>query len=231
MIPGMWLTEGGQSATGALIDHVLQAHARYAEIASLAQARSISVYALLNERLGELAGDSSTPGTLTRDLHVLPDHHGNRSPRADPSLRGMISGLKLSASVDSLALEYLATIQAIAHGTRHIIDTMNAHGYRISTVIATGGDSKNPVFLREHADATGARISLPREPEAVLLGSAILAARAAGRFPSVVEAMTQMSAVSSVIEPNPAARAFHDKKQRVFLRMHDDQLAYRREMA
>jgi len=231
MIPGMWLTEGGQSATGALIDHVLQTHARYAEILALAQARSSNVYALLNERLSELSGASATPGTLTRDLHVLPDHHGNRSPRADPSLRGMISGLKLSASVDALALEYLATIQAIAHGTRHIIDTMNAHGYRISTVIATGGDSKNPVFLREHADATGARLLLPREPEAVLLGSAILAACAAGRFPSVVQAMSQMSAVSTVIEPNPAARAFHDKKQRVFLRMHDDQLAYRREMA
>ena len=142
----------------------------------------------------------------------------------------MISGLKLSASVDALALEYLATIQAIAHGTRHIIDTMNAHGYRIDTVIATGGDSKNPVFLREHADASGARILLPREPEAVLLGSAMLAACAAGRFPSVVEAMKQMSAIASVIEPNPSARAFHDKKQRVFLRMHDDQLAYRRLM-
>jgi len=79
-----------------------------------------------------------------------------------------------------LALEYLATIQAVAHGTCHIIDTMNAHGYRISTTAqSTGGDSKNPVFLREHADATGARLLLPREPEAVLLGSAILAARAA----------------------------------------------------
>ncbi len=231
MIPGMWLTEGGQSATGALIDHVLESHARYPEISALARARSISVYAFLNERLAELAGPSATPGTLTHDLHVLPDHHGNRSPRADPSLRGMISGLKLSASIDTLALEYLATMQAIAHGTRHIIDTLNAHGYRISTVIATGGDSKNPLFLREHADATGARILLPKEPEAVLLGSAMLAASAAGRFPSVVAAMTQMSGVSSVIEPNPAARAFHDKKQRVFLRMHDDQLAYRREMA
>jgi len=230
MIPGMWLTEGGQSATGALIDHVLQSHARYAEIAALAAARSISVYTLLNERLDELAGSSATPGTLTRDLHVLPDHHGNRSPRANPTLRGMISGLKLSATVDALALEYLATVQAIAHGTRHIIDTMNTHGYRIDTVIATGGDSKNPVFLREHADATGARILLPKEPEAVLLGSAMLAACASGHFASVVEAMTRMAAVSSVITPNAAVRAFHDKKQRVFLRMHDDQLAYRREM-
>ena len=231
MIPGMWLTEGGQSATGALIDHVLESHARYAELVERARAQKTSVYALLNERLEALSPLGTLPGALTSDLHVLPDHHGNRSPRADPTLRGMVSGLKLSASVDQLALLYLATIQAIAHGTRHIIDTMNAHGYRISTLIVTGGDSKNPVFLREHADATGARLLLPAEPEAVLLGSAILAARAAERFPNVVDAMAHMARVAHVIEPNPGARAFHDAKQRVFLRMHADQLAYRQEMA
>ncbi|HEX3776054.1 MAG TPA: FGGY-family carbohydrate kinase [Polyangiaceae bacterium] len=229
MIPGMWLTEGGQSATGALIDHVLQSHARYAELTNLAATRKTSVYALLNERLAALAAPEA-PWTLTRELHVLPDHHGNRSPRADPTLRGMISGLKLSSTVDQLALEYLATIQAIAHGTRHIIDAMNDSGYRISTVIVTGGDSKNPVFLREHADVLGARLLLPREPEAVLLGSAMLAARAANQFPSVIAAMTQMGQIAHVIEPNPSARAFHEAKHRVFLRMHEDQLAYRREM-
>jgi FGGY-family pentulose kinase len=231
MIPGMWLTEGGQSATGALLDHVLTSHARYAELADLARSRQTSVHALLNERLEALSAGHPVPGALTRDLHVLPDHHGNRSPRADPTLRGMVSGLKLSASIDQLALEYLATIQAIAHGTRHITDTMNAHGYRIETLIATGGDSKNPVFLREHADAVGARVLLPREPEAVLLGSAVLAACAAERFPSVVAAMTAMSSIAHVIEPSVAARAFHEAKHRVFLRMHDDQLAYRSEMA
>jgi len=55
------------------------------------------------------------PNKLTRKLHVLPDHHGNRSPRANPTLRGMISGLKLSDTEDSLALLYLATVQAIAN--------------------------------------------------------------------------------------------------------------------
>lgn len=28
---------------------------------------------------------------LTKELHVWPDFHGNRSPIADPNLRGMVS--------------------------------------------------------------------------------------------------------------------------------------------
>jgi ribulose kinase len=61
----------------------------------------------------------------------------------------------------------------------------------------------------------------------VLLGSAILAARAAEHFPSVVATMAAMSKVASVLEPSSGSRAFHEAKHRVFLRMHDDQLAYR----
>ncbi len=233
MIPGLWLTEGGQSATGALIDHTVMSHARGPELAREAQAKGTTVYALLNERLDVLAKDVAFPAELTKDLHVLPDHHGNRSPRADASLRGMVSGLKLSDSVDSLALLYLATVQAVAHGTRHILDTMNAHGYRIRTVLACGGDTKNPVFLREHADATGCRVVLPKEPEAVLLGAAILGAVASGRFASVLDAMAAMNAAGKVIEPFRSGgpkgdvAEYHRKKHAVFQRMHGDQLAYR----
>ena len=130
MVPGMWLTEGGQSATGALIDHVISSHARGADLEREARARGTTVQALLNERLDALAAQTPFPAALTRDLHVLPDHHGNRSPRADPTLRGMISGLSLASDVDALALLYLATVQAVAHGTKHILDAMRESGYR-----------------------------------------------------------------------------------------------------
>lgn len=232
MIPGLWLTEGGQSATGALIDHTVFSHARAADLQTEARARGVTVYTLLNERLDSLAKDVRFPALLTRDLHVLPDHHGNRSPRADPTLRGMVSGLKLSDTVDSLALLYLATVQAIAHGTRHILATMNEHGYRIRTLLACGGDTKNPVFLREHADVTGCRIVLPREPEAVLLGSAILGAVASGDFPDLLSAMSRMNAAAAIIEPAGGdISEYHRKKHHVFQRMHGDQLAYRSMMA
>jgi FGGY-family pentulose kinase len=221
MVPGMWLTEGGQSATGALLDFTVRSHARGAELARDAEARGTSIFTLLNERL------SGAGRELTRDIHVLPDHHGNRSPRADPTLRGMVSGLTLDDSVDSLAVLYLATLQGIAHGTRHIIDALKTAGYPTRTLLACGGDTKNPLFVQEHADATGCRIVLPAEPEAVLLGSAMLGAVAAGDVESVVAAMARMSRAGDVVAPAAGTDAYHERKHAVFQRLHADQIAYR----
>lgn len=231
MIPGMWLTEGGQSATGALVDHVIFSHARATDLQEEAAAANRTVYELLNDRLEALARNVDFPAQLTRDLHVLPYFHGNRSPRADPTLRGAVSGLKLSDTIDDLALLYLATIQAIAHGTRHIIDTLNGCGYAIDTIMICGGGTKNPVFLREHADIIGSPIVLPREPEAVLLGSAILGAVASGDPPSadsVMEAMANMSAAGRIITPATGfVGKYHAAKHAIFHRMYEDHIAYR----
>jgi FGGY-family pentulose kinase len=227
MVPGLWLTEGGQSATGALIDHVITSHARAAELHKKANNEGSTVYALLNRRLAEMAEGEPFPAALTSEVHVLPYFHGNRSPRANPSLRGAVHGLKLDDGIDALATYYLATIQAIALGTRHIIEALNDQGYSIDTLVACGGDTKNEVFVREHADATGCRIVLPAEPEAVLLGSALLGAVASGDFPSVIAGMGAMNHADQVIEPAGGEVArYHDAKYRVFHRMYEDQLAY-----
>src|SRR5262249_20791128 len=127
-----------------------------------------------------------------------------------------------------LALLYLATIQAIAHGTRHIIDAMNADGYAIRTVIACGGDTKNQLFVREHAEATGCPVVTAKEPEAVLLGAAMLGAVAAGSYPSLRAAMAAMNEpLARVVPTGGAVASFHDAKHCVFQRMHKDQIAYR----
>ena len=226
MVPDLWLNEAGQSAVGSLVDHVVQTHAAYP---ALAEAGG-SIFDTLNGRIDRLAQGLAAPALLTAGLHVDPDFHGNRSPRADSSLRGMISGLSLSAGPDDLARLYLATLQSLAYGTRHIIETLNDTGYRIDTILASGGFTRNPVFLREHADATGCRIVLPEEPEAVLLGAAILGAVAAGAHATVQDGMAAMTRAGRVIEPDSRCSTFHDAKYAVFQRMTDDQLAYRKLM-
>ncbi len=230
MVPGLWLTEGGQTASGSLVDHVIFSHARAQGLEEKARSTGRSVYQILNDRLDTMAEEESVPfrAALTRDFHVQPDFHGNRSPRADATLKGMISGLSLSGTVDDVALLYYATIQALAHGIRHIISEENQRGYGIDTIFACGGGTRNPVFLQEHADATGCRIVLSEEPEAVLLGSAILGATACGDFESVPAAMAVMGRAADVIEPaGEDVKKYHDAKHRVYHRMYEDQMAYR----
>jgi len=234
MIPGLWLTEGGQSATGALVDHVIFSHAAAAPLQAVARKEGRTIYELLNDRLDALAkaGRVTHPAALTHGLHIQPDFHGNRSPRANPTLKGVVSGLTLSATADDLALQYLAAIQAVAYGTRHIIGEMNRKGYAIDTLFVCGGGTKNPVFLREHADVTGCRLVLPKEPEAVLLGAAVLGAVASGRCATLLDAMSAMNAAGRVITPaRGAVGRYHAAKYRVFHRLHADFLEHRRLMA
>jgi len=216
MIPNRWLNEGGQSATGSLIDYVIRNSSSYHEIESLAQKAGRDVYQFLNDEIKKYPRPE-----LTKDFHVLPYHHGNRSPRADAHARGVVVGLTLNQSVFEAAKQYYATIQAIAYGTRHIIEAMNEKGYDISEIYMCGGHTKNEVFLQEHADITGCRIHLPSEREAVLLGTAILAAVAAGKYPNVMEAMKSMSKASQVISPNTRHRKYHEGKYRIFKMMYE----------
>jgi len=70
----------------------------------------------LNEFLFSIAAAAGVKhvDSLAADIHVTPDYHGNRSPLADPSLRGAICGLALDQSLEDLAKQYLATLQALA---------------------------------------------------------------------------------------------------------------------
>jgi FGGY-family pentulose kinase len=227
MIPDMWLAEGGQSATGSLIDHIIFSNSKITGLQKQAQASAKSVYEILNNRIATLAEKSDFPALLTKELHVLPYFHGNRSPRANPNLHGMISGLKLSNSIDDLALIYFANIQSLAYGTKHIIETLNNNGFEINTIFACGGGTNNPLLLQEHADITGCPIILPKEPEAVLLGSAILGAVASGQFKSIIEAMAAMNQIGNIIKPENKAADYHAKKYKIFLEMYEDQVKYK----
>uniref|UniRef100_A0A4X2KLJ7 FGGY carbohydrate kinase domain-containing protein n=1 Tax=Vombatus ursinus TaxID=29139 RepID=A0A4X2KLJ7_VOMUR len=215
----------GTSSCHMGIEHVVQGHAAYPELQVKASARFQSIYTCLNSHLDSIK--KSLPlGFLTVDLHVWPDFHGNRSPLADLTLKGMVTGLRLSHSLDDLALLYLATVQAIALGTRHILETMEAAGHSISTLFLCGGLSKNPLFVQMHADITGLPIVLSQEVESVLVGAAILGACASGDFTSVQEAMARMGKVGKVVFPNPEEKRFYDKKYKVFLKLVEHQKEY-----
>ena len=219
MLPGYWLNEGGQSAAGALLDWTLRQSDAWPLLESTAQQENRNVYAVLNDWLADLEKREAWP---TRDLHVLGDHHGNRSPRANPHARGMVVGLTLEQGPDALARLYLATLQALAYGTRHIIDSMNAAGHRIERIVMCGGGTKNPYWLREHADATGCAIHLVSEEDAVTLGAALMGAVACGAFDSMPAAAAEMVRPGGQVEARAETKAFHDTKYALYLQLYQD---------
>lgn len=231
MVPGMWLNEGGQTTAGSAIDHLIADHANAATLATDAASTGRSVYELLNDEVSRLRREAGKGPEITKDLHILPDFLGNRSPKADPHFRGLIDGLNLDETITSHALRYYAVIQAVAYGIRDNIEALNRAGYRIDSMYVTGGGTKNPLWLQEHADATGCTIRLPKEPEAVLLGSAVLAATAAGLYPDIYHAMQAMSGSGEVIQPQPETAAYHKAKYSIFQDLYREQMRRRTAMA
>jgi FGGY-family pentulose kinase len=225
--PYYWLNEGGQSVTGALIDHIIQSHPCYPALLKQGKIAGKTIYEVLNDILRRMAGEPENIAFLTGDIHMLPYFHGNRSPRANPTLTGMMTGLKLSNTPEDLALHYLSTIQAIALGTRHIIETMNKNGYRIDTIMASGGGTKNPIFVQEHANATGCTMLLPEESEAMLLGGAMMGTVAAGTYDSLPEAMNVMSRIGKTVTPQTnKIKQYYNRKYQVFHEMYYDHIKY-----
>ncbi|MGI9420126.1 MAG: FGGY-family carbohydrate kinase [Geminicoccaceae bacterium] len=214
--PGLWLNEGGQSATGALLDHILAWHG---EGRALGDGGHQAVLA----RIGALRAEEGD--AFAERLHVLPDFHGNRSPLADPHATGVISGLTLDSSFDSLACLYYRTAVAIALGTRHILETLNDRGYRIDHLHVAGGHTKNPLLMSLYADTTGCRVVTSAEEDVVLLGTAIVAAQAAGLYPDLGSAAAAMARTGTGIEPDARRRAAFDRDYRIFLTMHDQRRA------
>jgi FGGY-family pentulose kinase len=228
VFPDGWINEGGQSAFGALIDHVVRDSAAYGPLRDEAQAQGTSVYALLNDRVRALEASEAYP---SRELHVLDYHHGNRSPRADPSLKGMMTGLTLGEDRDALARRYLATLQAVSYGTRHIIEAMNESGHAIRTIRLCGGLTSNDLWLRELADATGLNLEVPDQDEPVLLGAAMLGATASGDFTSLRAAAAALVGAGKTIAPRSEQADFHAAKYRVYKQLYEHQTAYRDVMA
>ncbi|XP_054257700.1 FGGY carbohydrate kinase domain-containing protein [Macrosteles quadrilineatus] len=228
MVPALWLSEGGQSATGKLLDHIIDTHPATAGIRAMNAGIHLVTY--LNKLLEQLASSEGLDSIdqLTQDLHVWPDLHGNRSPLADPTLRGMVSGLTLSSDSKDLALLYLATVQALAYGTRHILDSLETAGHhKMECLLICGGLSKNPVFVKTQASVIGRAVLLPQRTEAVLGGAAMLAAFAAGLYPFVEAAVTAMAGPADLIEPDAHSIEYHNRKYTIFLKMVEDQQAYR----
>lgn len=215
MAPGLWLNEGGQSAAGAAIDHLVLHHPAACEAAARASECKMNLTQWLAVEAAELGGASRLPH-FVGSLHVVPEFLGNRAPFADPNARAVIAGLGMASDLDSLVGLYLAGVCGLGYGLRQILDAQVARGISIDTVVVSGGAGQDPTVRQVLADAAGTVITSSTSPEPVLLGTAILAAVAGGHFPSVYEAMQSMSTLGEVHLPSKDDAEWHGRRYAAF---------------
>jgi sugar (pentulose or hexulose) kinase len=111
---------------------------------------------------------------------------GSGPPHADPLIRGAFIGLSASHGRADL-------LKAVLEGTVYEVEFIRQAGEHITgqtipVLITAGGGTRNRLWLQIKADVSGCRIEASAEPEATLLGAALVAGIGSGLYASEVEA-------------------------------------------
>jgi FGGY-family pentulose kinase len=205
LVEGMFTLEGGQTATGSILQWLVEHFG--SEAASSAKKRGQDVYAYLDG-----LAEAVPPGG--EGLLVLDYFQGNRTPYKDPLARGMVIGLTLKHGLPQL---YRAVVEGICFGTRQILEDMAAHGFKLERIYAGGGGAKSRLWTQIQADVLGHPIHLPRDKETMALGAAIWAGLGAGVFGNYQDAIGRMVHIERAVSPVAERHEVYDGLYRQYV--------------
>jgi xylulokinase len=166
-LPDLWHWQAATLTAGAslrwLRDEVLGGHYSYKELAD--------------------AAASIEPGAEGLMFH--PYLAGERTPHMNPILRGSFMGLALRHTWKHMAR---AVMEGVVFSLFDGLELMRDLGAHFDQVIASGGGTKHPLWLRLQADVFGVPVRTTQTAEAAAFGAALLAGVGAGVFEDVVYA-------------------------------------------
>ena len=207
VLPGCYGIEAGQSAVGDIFNWF---------VSCVCQGDG-ALHAQLTEQAAALKPGES--GLLALDWN-----NGNRTILVDARLSGLLVGATLHTDRADM---YRAYIEATAFGARRILDRLQEYGVAVDEVVNCGGIAeKNPLFMQIYADVLGRRMTISASAQTCALGSAIMAAVAAGveagGYATVEEAQEAMcSYKDTVYEPNPRDQATYEELYGLYCELHD----------
>ena len=179
LLPGLHTVEGGQTSTGSVINWLKNLFGE-------------SDYEALNQDASKLP-----PGS--ENLIVQEHFQGNRTPHTDPNSRGAFHGLTLKHGREHL---FRAAIEGVAFGSELILESMRTNGFFPESIVVSGGATHSELWLQIHSDVSNLPLILTKNPDAPLLGCAILAAVGAEIYEDIPTAVEKMVQFDRVIEPN-----------------------------
>lgn len=195
VIPGMVGLEAGQSAFGdtyAWFKNLLAWPLNSLSSSSLIDSKTAE--ALKEELLAKIIPE------LSRQAALLPIEenselaidwfNGRRTPDADQTLKGAITGLGLGSDAPRV---FKALAEATCFGAKSIVDRFVEEGIPVKGLIGIGGVAKkSPYIMQMMADTLGMPIRIHQFEHTCALGAAMFAAVVAGIYPTVADAMAAM---------------------------------------
>jgi L-ribulokinase len=196
IIPGMLGLEAGQSAFGdiyAWFSKLLMwpVNNLISEMKWLDEkSRKRILEEVSNNMISELSKQAESLPVDETSVIALDWMNGRRTPDANQSLKGAITGLSLGSDAPRI---FRALVEATAFGSKMINDRFISEGIRIDEVIAIGGVAKkNPFVMQIVADVLNMPIKVASSEQTCALGSAMAASVVAGVYKNIPEAQKAM---------------------------------------
>ena len=191
VIQGLCAVEGSQISTGSVLRWFKDQYIGYRYEREAAE-RGMDIY----DYMADLARNIKIGAD---GLILLNYWQGNRNPVTDSEARGVVWGFSLKHTAVHL---YRAIMEGIAYGTEYIIRHFREAGFEPDGIYACGGATNSDLWMQIHADVIGLPMYLTEEPNAPLLGDAILASYGAGIYESIEEAAENMVRIRNTVEPD-----------------------------
>lgn len=196
IIPGMIGLEAGQSAFGdtyAWYKNLLMWPAKnlLASSTTIDKETAKKLVAELEDKtITALSEQASKLPLHEGDELALDWLNGRRTPDADQTLTGAMTGLNLGTDAPRL---FKAWVEATCFGARAIVDRFNNENVPVKGLIGLGGVArKSPYIMQVMADVMNKPIRIHRSEQTCAAGAAMFAATAAGIYNKVEDAMNAM---------------------------------------
>ncbi len=161
---------------------------------------------------GEQAGIDA--GAVTLDLpYFLPYLMGERTPHNDTAARGAFVGLNMAATRADMTR---AVLEGVAFAIRDSVEIARGLGVDLQKSMVCGGGSKSRLWMEMLASVCNLTLEMPETEQGPGFGGAILAAVAAGVFPSVGEACARLVHVRETIEPQAELISAYEARYQVW---------------
>jgi len=146
-------------------------------------------------------------------LFVLPYFEPTGSPGYVSDASGVILGLKTSTTRGEILK---AIMESATYYFAESLDCLRALGIDMSEFIATGGGARSDAWLQIKADIYGLPMVRPAFTECGLLGAAILAGVATGRFEDFQDGVERLVRTEMRFEPDPGRAEMYRRRLDVY---------------